>query len=250
MRARRRDELLDEVRAEAALADDERVRRRVVRIEEVTVLEVERALTEEPRRRADAGARLASDPESAREGVPEIRRADLCVVVAREEPQLAAAIDVLGERGAHVRLRPEGRRERLVARQVRHLGGEIEEIAGHDDARAAVRKDERGQILAERPRALPDEVEIREDEGAPRHGHGFSWTTSPARNASRDSEPAYQDLGADPSSMAHRRATLSCPGSRDADLTRRNDGSSPHLNQALFARPGGNRERTSGGRSE
>ena len=64
MRSRRRDELLDEVDAEARLALDERVRRRVVRVVDVPVLDVHGALAEEPRRRAQPGARVVPDPEA------------------------------------------------------------------------------------------------------------------------------------------------------------------------------------------
>lgn len=166
MCARGRDELFHEVGAEAARSDDERVRRRVVGIEEMAVLEVQAARAKEPRRRANTLPRATFDAERRCERAREAGCADLRIVVAGDEPQLAPAVHVLGERGAHLGLSGHHRRERPVARDVGQLARKVEQIPGDDDPRPGVRGQESSQVVSERLRRLADEVQVGEDEGA------------------------------------------------------------------------------------
>ena len=71
------------------------MRRSVVRIVQMAVLDVETAVAKEPRRHAHAANEKLGD------------RSDLRIVVAREKDELAAAIDVVRERGLRLRMSRE-----------------------------------------------------------------------------------------------------------------------------------------------
>jgi len=94
----------------------------------------------------------------------EIALAHLGVVVAAEQPELAAEIDVAGQRGADLGVRAEGCDHGLIAGEARERGGEIEEVAGDDEARAGVRLDEGAEIEALRAWGVTDQVQVSEDE--------------------------------------------------------------------------------------
>jgi hypothetical protein len=179
MRARGGDELLHEVNAEAGAAEDERVARGVVRIVVVAVLVVDAAVAEEPRRDADARAASRRGAEGVEEAFPELAHADLGVVIATEEPQLAALIHVERERAAELGMDAEHLAYSGRAAEAGVRRGQVEEVPREDEAGAGVFSDERGDRAGDRADGVPHEVQIGEyDRSGQRHHATVSaWTT-------------------------------------------------------------------------
>ena len=213
MRAGRGDELLHEVDAQARRAVDQRDARarcpgrRSARAPGAARPRGRTTARCAPRARGRRRLRYAEHAEQVR---GEAGGPDLGVVVAAEQPELAARVQVTGERGAHAGVSAERLARRLPGRQARKRGRRIRrDRRGRAAARRGGRRsDARGRQRARsRPGGLADEVQIGEDQrsGGGRHGRR-SMKHGPPRAATDGLAPSR-------SLLAHTRvSTLRATG--------------------------------------
>jgi hypothetical protein len=145
-------------------ADDERMKRRVVRVVEVAVLHVHGTEPEEPRSREHAPPRFGADAQRRSEIERVGARADLRVVVAGDDIELAVAVDVSREGARDLRVATQAFFDAGLARDPRCLRREIEQIAGEHQPRSRMPLDEPHQVSRHRRGRVPRQMQVGKQE--------------------------------------------------------------------------------------